>query len=239
MRPRLLTRRDGCLLAPPRTPLTRLRAPAAYQKAVKEQRLALELASATRERDFYMKQVEQGKAIDAMAAKQQRRAQAAAEEAGGAGGERGAQEPPKAKGGGARFVRTFQQVRSTRVAAGTRWLGSRVASRAEARASRARRAVAVAERAGAGVRHGSAAAARGRCCGWRGRRGAAAQEAKSASGAVSRGPCARYCNNDIRRDERARLCRNALQSKAKSASEVSVGLKTAARLLAARRPFIR
>ena len=95
-------------------PLTRPRLPAAYQKAVKEQRLALELASATRERDFYLKQVDQGKAIDAMAAKQQRRAQAAAaEDAGAAGGERGAQEPPKAKAGGkARLVRTFQQVRS-------------------------------------------------------------------------------------------------------------------------------
>jgi len=97
--------------ATPATPLTRRCAPAAYQKAVKEQRLALELASATRERDFYLKQVEQGKAIDAMAAKQQRRAQAAAEEAGGAGDTRGAQEPPKAKACGARVVRTFQQVR--------------------------------------------------------------------------------------------------------------------------------
>ena len=81
---------------------------------MKEQRLALELASATRERDFYMKQVEQGKAIDAMAAKQHRRAQAAAEQPGGAGDERGAQEPPKAKAGGARLVRTFQQVRCIR-----------------------------------------------------------------------------------------------------------------------------
>ena len=79
---------------------------------MKEQRLALELASATRERDFYLKQVEQGKAIDAMAAKQQRRAQAAAEQPAAAAGERGAQEPPKAKAGGARLVRTFQQVRS-------------------------------------------------------------------------------------------------------------------------------
>ena len=95
----------------PRTPrlfLTPNPPPAAYQKAVKEQRLALELASATRERDFYLKQVDQGKAIDAMAAKQQRRAQAAAEA--GAGEAEGKQEAPRAKAG-ARVVRTFQQAR--------------------------------------------------------------------------------------------------------------------------------
>jgi hypothetical protein len=91
----------------------------AYQKAVKEQRLALELASATRERDFYLKQVDQGKAIDAMAAKQQRRAQAAAEAGAAAGGDAGAQEPPRpAKAGGARIVRTFQQARVFHLAAG-------------------------------------------------------------------------------------------------------------------------
>ena len=105
MRPRPPTS-SACLAAASHALLR----PAAYQKAVKEQRLALELASATRERDFYLKQVEQGKAIDAMAAKQQRRAQAAAEQP-AAAGEGGAQEPPKAKAGGARLVRTFQQVR--------------------------------------------------------------------------------------------------------------------------------
>jgi ESF2/ABP1 family protein len=78
---------------------------------VKEQRLALELASATRERDFYLKQVDQGKAIDAMAAKQQRRAQQAAEAAEGGAAADAAQEPPRAKAGGARVVRNFQQAR--------------------------------------------------------------------------------------------------------------------------------
>jgi hypothetical protein len=141
---------------------------------VKEQRLALELASATRERDFYLKQVDQGKAIDAMAAKQQRRAQQAAEAGAAPGGE--AQEPPRAKAGGARVVRTFQQVRESGClycddATYTRWC-------AEACARCARGAAAVAERAGAGVW----LAARGRGGRRRGRRATASQEAEAAAG---------------------------------------------------------
>ena len=86
---------------------------AAYQKAVREQKLALELAAATRERDFYLKQVDAGKALDAMAAKQQRRADAAAAAA-GEGGEGVPQRPPaaaSAPAGKQRTVRTFTQVR--------------------------------------------------------------------------------------------------------------------------------
>jgi hypothetical protein len=46
----------------------------AYQKAVKEQRLALELSASKRERDFYLTQVDQAKAIAAMSEKRQRKA---------------------------------------------------------------------------------------------------------------------------------------------------------------------
>jgi hypothetical protein len=84
---------------------------------VKEQKMALELSAATRERDFYMKQVDHGKAIDAMSAKQQRRAQAAAAAAEAGDGQAQAQQAPPASGGGGgkgRMVRTFQQVRPLR-----------------------------------------------------------------------------------------------------------------------------
>lgn len=47
---------------------------AAYQKAVREQKLALELSASKRERDFYLKQVDQAKAIAGMAEKRQRKA---------------------------------------------------------------------------------------------------------------------------------------------------------------------
>jgi hypothetical protein len=96
---------------------------AAYQKAVKEQKMALELSAATRERDFYMKQVDHGKAIAAMSAKQQRRAEVAAAAAEAGDGAQQAQQVPPAggagggggKGGGkSRMVRTFQQVRRCR-----------------------------------------------------------------------------------------------------------------------------
>jgi hypothetical protein len=76
--------------------------------------MALELSAATRERDFYLKQVDHGKAIDAMSAKQQRRAEAAA--AGGEGeAAPQAQQAPRADGkppGRGRMVRTFMQVRA-------------------------------------------------------------------------------------------------------------------------------
>ena len=52
---------------------------AAYQKAVREQRLALELSAGKRERDFYLRQVDTAKGLAAMSEKRERRAAAAAE----------------------------------------------------------------------------------------------------------------------------------------------------------------
>jgi len=92
----------------------------AYQKAIREQKLALELSASKRERDFYLKQVDQAKAISAMSDKQQRRA-AAASSSGGPGGRAtaadvaasvAARPQPKAGGkqaAGQRLVRQFVQ----------------------------------------------------------------------------------------------------------------------------------
>jgi ESF2/ABP1 family protein len=77
----------------------------AYQKAVKEQRLALELSATKRERDFYLKQVDTAKGLAAMAEKRAKReAAAAASEA--------ADAPPQAAvkaASGPRVQRTFSQ----------------------------------------------------------------------------------------------------------------------------------
>ena len=80
--------------------------PAAYQKAVREQRLALELSAGKRERDFYLKQVDTAKGLAAMNEKQARRAAAAAAaaEAGGEG-----QQPAPAPQRKPKVNRTFQQ----------------------------------------------------------------------------------------------------------------------------------
>jgi ESF2/ABP1 family protein len=51
---------------------------AAYQRAVHDQKLAMEISAAKRERDFYLSRVDKSKGIAAM---QQRRAQRAAESA--------------------------------------------------------------------------------------------------------------------------------------------------------------
>lgn len=49
-----------------------------YQKAIREQRLAAELGAATRERDFYLHQVDRAKAQDAMAARRASKVRACA-----------------------------------------------------------------------------------------------------------------------------------------------------------------
>ena len=46
---------------------TEVRCGAAYQNAVREQKLAAEISAAKRERDFYMGQVDKAKGIEAMA----------------------------------------------------------------------------------------------------------------------------------------------------------------------------
>ena len=80
---------------------------AAYQKAVREQRLALELSSGKRERDFYLKQVDTAKGLAAMNEKQARRAAAAA--AAGEGGGEGEQAAAAVAPRKPRVNRTFQQ----------------------------------------------------------------------------------------------------------------------------------
>jgi len=79
---------------------------------VKDQRLALELSSTKRERDFYLRQVDTAKGLSAMAEKRERRAAAAAAAAaaGGEGAEEAAAaaaaaQPAKAP----RPPRTFRQ----------------------------------------------------------------------------------------------------------------------------------
>jgi hypothetical protein len=61
---------------------------AAYQKAVREQKLAAELRNAKRERDSYLASVDKAHAIDAM---EERKAKKAAEGKGGAEGVQAAQ----------------------------------------------------------------------------------------------------------------------------------------------------
>ena len=81
--------------------------PAAYQKAVREQRLALELSAGKRERDFYLKQVDTAKGLAAMNEKQARKAAAAAAAAaeGGGEGEQAAPAPQRKP----KVNRTFHQ----------------------------------------------------------------------------------------------------------------------------------
>ena len=81
--------------------------PAAYQKAVREQRLALELSAGKRERDFYLKQVDTAKGLAAMNEKQARRTAAAAAAAtdGGGEGQQAAAAPQRKP----KVNRTFQQ----------------------------------------------------------------------------------------------------------------------------------
>jgi ESF2/ABP1 family protein len=43
-----------------------------YERAVREQRLAAELSTAKRERDFYLSRIDKAKALDAMASRRQR-----------------------------------------------------------------------------------------------------------------------------------------------------------------------
>eukprot|EP00191_Tetraselmis_sp_GSL018_P014728 CAMPEP_0177589674 /NCGR_PEP_ID=MMETSP0419_2-20121207/6948_1 /TAXON_ID=582737 /ORGANISM="Tetraselmis sp., Strain GSL018" /LENGTH=310 /DNA_ID=CAMNT_0019080081 /DNA_START=248 /DNA_END=1178 /DNA_ORIENTATION=- len=51
----------------------------AYQRAIREQKMAFEISNAKRERDFYLKQVGQSKAITAIEERRRKRAEAASE----------------------------------------------------------------------------------------------------------------------------------------------------------------
>jgi ESF2/ABP1 family protein len=58
---------------------------AAYQNAVREQKMAFEISNAKRERDFYLKQVNQSKGIKAMQERKRKREKGVAAAAGTAG----------------------------------------------------------------------------------------------------------------------------------------------------------
>lgn len=93
----------------------------AHAKAVREQRLALELSAAKRERDFYLKQVEASKAVEGAEARRARRAEralAAAQDGGGAPPQPAA--PPAAAAAAARPERAFAQRPVRRAEGGAR-----------------------------------------------------------------------------------------------------------------------
>lgn len=79
-----------------------------YQRAVREQRLAAEISSAKRERDFYLSRVDRAKAVEAIADRKAVKAAAsvgAGEGAGGEGGGGGVQQKAEKPQPRARFVR--------------------------------------------------------------------------------------------------------------------------------------
>lgn len=78
-----------CLKYLPKFKWDHLTEEVAYEKAVREQRMATELAAAKRERDFYLSRVDRAKAVDAMEKRRAAREAAAPTQQQGGGGESG------------------------------------------------------------------------------------------------------------------------------------------------------
>ena len=81
-----------------------------YQRAVKDQKMAAEVAAANRERDFYLSRVDKAKAVEAIIERQHNDVDGGAEE-------------KTTKGKGPRKVRTFDQKKTQ--GEGTRGTGLR------------------------------------------------------------------------------------------------------------------
>jgi ESF2/ABP1 family protein len=101
-----------------------------YEKAIREQRMAQELAQAKRERDFYLSRVDRSKAMAAMEARRTSKAGAAAAGVGAAGTAGGAaagsDAAAAAAGGGLKRVYGQRQVKPDPAQPGAAEIGSDV-----------------------------------------------------------------------------------------------------------------